>query len=262
MRARPVDEVSWWQSVRAPVALMALASAMAFGGYLLTGPSRVMAGSGPGAMNEQAGQVERALAMTRPPVPDGMPTGKPFRIGKTFDALTPAEIGYARGIAVRNQKNPGRRVDGSPGYEFLSAALVTDGGRRKVSVTSYDYASNVQVLQVVDLATGAVTERSARGVQAPPSETEKAHALQLLLASKAAAPIRAAFRKSTGKELTSQDQLDVNAGALLNAPATGDGAACAVDRCVTFQGRVRDGAWLYFGNLAVDLTARTVRTLS
>ncbi len=262
MRERPFEEVSWWQSVRVPVALMALASGMAFGGYLLTGPSEVMAVPGPDAMTDKAEQVERALTATRPPLPDGMPTGRPAVLGKTFDALTPAEIGYARGLAVRHQRNPGRRVDGTPGYEFLSAALATEEGRRKVSVTSYDYAANVQVLQVVDLATGAVTERSGHGVQAPPSETEKVHALTLLLASPAAMPIRVAFRNSTGRELTSPAQLDVNAGALLNPPATGDGAACAADRCVTFQGRVRDGVWLSFGNLAVDLTARTVRTLS
>ncbi|GAA2874083.1 hypothetical protein Acy02nite_32030 [Actinoplanes cyaneus] len=261
MRERPFEEVSWWQSVRVPVGLMALASGMAFCGYLLTGPSPETTASAPDAAAGQGRPVER-VAVPRPPLPDGMPTGKPVRLGKTFDALTPAEIGYARGLAVRNQASPGRRVDGTPGYEFLSTALVTEDGRRKVSVTSYDYAANVQVLQVVDLEAGTVTERTGRGVQAPPSETEKDHALTLLLASPAAAPIRAAYRTSTGRELTSPAQLDVNAGALLSPPATGDGAACAVDRCITFQGRVRDGVWLSFGNLAVDLTARTVRTLS
>ncbi|WP_436534759.1 hypothetical protein [Actinoplanes sp. HUAS TT8] len=262
MRERASEQVSWWQSVRVPVALMALASAMAFGGYLLTGPSRVAAGAAPDMRADQAEQIERALVATRPALPGGMPTERPARFGKTFDALTPAEVGYARSLAVHAQKNPGRRVDGTPGYEFLSAALATENGRREVAVTSYDYAANVQVLQLVDLATGAVTEHSGHGTQAPPSETEKMHALDLLLASPVAAPIRTAYRTSTGKDLTGQAELDVNAGALLNPPATGDGAACAVDRCVTFQGRVRDGAWLYFGNLAVDLTARTVRTLS
>ncbi len=183
-------------------------------------------------------------------------------IGKPFDALTPGEVGYARWLATRHQRSPGRRVDGSAGYEFLAAAASAEPGGRKVAVTSYDYASNVQVLQVVDLVSGAVTERSGGGVQAPPSETEKIHALKLLITSAAAAPIREAYRKSTNRRLTSPAQLDVNAGALLNPPATGDGAACAVDRCLTFQGRARDGAWLYFGNLAVDLTAKTVRTLS
>lgn len=262
MRERPIEEVSWWQSVRVPVALMALASAMAFGGYLLTGPAPAMVGTSSEAVGDRAGQLERALVATRPPLPDGMPTGRPARFGKTFDALTAAEIGYARWLAVRQQKNPGRRVDGTSGYEFLSAALSTEEGRRQVAVTSYDYAANAQVRQVADLASGTVTERSGHGVQAPPSETEKAHALNLLLAARAAEPVRAAFRKSTGRELTSPAQLDVNAGAVLNPPATGDGAACAIDRCVTFQGRADGGGWLYFGDLAVDLTTRTVRMLS
>jgi hypothetical protein len=241
-----------------------LVAGAALAGYTLAGHPQRMADSSPEAVAvaEQAAQIERALSATRSPLPAGMPTGKPRKIGKPFDALTPDEIGHARWLAVRHQKNPGRRVDGSAGYEFLSAALSAEPAGRKVAVTSYDYASNMQVLQVVDIATGAVTERSARGVQAPPSETEQIHALKLLLAAGAAAPLREAYRKSTGRELTSPAQLDVTAGALLNPPATGDGAACAVDRCVTFQGRARNGAWLYFGNLAVDLTARTVRSLS
>ncbi|GIF05426.1 hypothetical protein Asi03nite_29640 [Actinoplanes siamensis] len=241
--------------------LAVCAAGAALGGYVLTGPSRVLAEPGPETAAGQAERIERALSSTRPPLPAGMPTGKP-RIGKPFDALTPGEIGHARWLADRHRKNPGRRVDGSPGYEFLSAAPADEPGGRKVAVTSYDYAANVQVRQVVDITTGAVTEHSGHGVQAPPSETEKIHALRLLIDSDAGAPLREIHRRSTGRELTSPAQLDVNAGALLNPPATGDGAACAVDRCVTFQGRVRDGAWLYFGDLAVDLTAKTVRTLA
>ncbi|GLW33712.1 hypothetical protein Areg01_66500 [Actinoplanes regularis] len=243
------------------MALAALFAGAGLAGHVLAGPAQRGAEPGPESVTERARQIDRALSATRPPLPEGMPTAKP-RIGKPFDALTPGEIGYARWLAVRHQKNPGRRVDGSTGYEFLAAAASAEPGGRKVAVTSYDYAANVQVLQVADLVTGAVTERTGGGVQAPPSGTEQIHALHLLLTSPAGAPIREAYRRSTNRNLTSPAQLDVNAGALLNPPATGDGAACAVDRCVTFQGRVRDGAWLYFGDLAVDLTARTVRVLS
>src|SRR5689334_9565385 len=141
MRERPGEKISWWQAVRAPVGLMGLACAMAFGGYLLTGPAQVRAEPAPGGIAE-AEQIGRALTATRPPLPAGMPTGRPARLGKPFDALTAGEIGYARWLAVRHQRNPGWRVDGSPGYEFLSATLAADQAARRVAVTSYDYAAN------------------------------------------------------------------------------------------------------------------------
>lgn len=209
--------------------------------------------------------IDKALAKPEQILPSGMPTTPPAVLGKTLDPLSPAEVGYARYLAVKTQKHAGKRVDGTQGYQFVSVDLppgVEYSAARKAMVYSYDYSTNSLITQIVDLREHTVVEASTVGFQPAPSLRESAYAMRLLVKSPAGAIIRTNYKKMTGTSLTSPDQLNFHTGTFVSDGSSGDANVCGVDRCVTFQGASDSGDWLYFGNIAVDLTDHTVRSIS
>lgn len=210
------------------------------------------------------GSVDEALAEPEPVLPEGMPTGRPDQIGKPLDPLSPEEIGYARALSVSEQRKEGQRVDGTPGYQFISAELAPgaeSAASRVVQVLSFDYASDEAVTQMVDLRAGTVKESRTTGLQPPPSKRESAYAMNLLVKSPAGADLRKTYQEATGKELTSADQLFFRAGTYTSGGGT-SADQCGVHRCLTFQGLTDSGGWLYFGNLAADLSDGVVRSIA
>lgn len=248
-----------------PVLLAAvLVAALGFaGGAVLTGgPVSGEESVAAKVSDPQDVTIDQALSEPEPVLPSGMPTAVPDTLGRPLDPLSPEEIGYARFRAVSTQKNAGERVDGTPGYQFISVELAPGAESstgRTVLVTSFDYKASALVTQIVDLRSGTVRERTTVGAQPPPSRRESAYAMDLLVHSPAGGDLRARFLKATGTKLTSADQLRFRAGTYT---AGGKGAEqCGVHRCLTFQGASEDGDWFYFGNIAVDLTDGVVRTI-
>jgi len=204
--------------------------------------------------------VEQALATPEPPLPVGMPTGRPARLGAPLDPLSPAEVGYARALAHEDAGGKGERVDGTPGLQFLSIDLAETAGataRRAALVTSYDYATDELVTQTVDLRAATVATRRASGIQPPPSRRESDVAMALLLADPASQALKQAVRATTRVRLTSPDQLEYAAGTWTARGATGP-KRCGRHRCVLFQVSTADGRGLVLADLVVDLSAREV----
>lgn len=261
----PLANVAKRQPKRiASLALAVLLAVAAVGATVVQtqrGSGRAAEATSPG---DTAKLIEQALTSTSPVIPDGMPTGRPKDLGKPFDPPTEAEFGYALGLAVAKQSTAGLRVDGSAGYEFLSVAVPSDvePGARELQILSFDYEANELVAQKVDLVAGTVEEQRGTGLPAPPSDRESLFAMDLLIKSPQAGDVRAAFKRLTGDDLASPAQLrytgtsNVPGGASVVAPK------CETNRCVTFQGRAHDGAWLYLNQLIVDLSDKTVYSIS
>lgn len=217
------------------------------------------------ARAEQEVPVSVALAKPEPKLPQGMPTAKPKKLGAPLDPLSGSEVGYARGLALKAAgESTGKRVDGTPGLQFLSINLTENDGSepvRSATVNSYDYATDELVTQTVDLESGKVDTARAKGVQPPPSKREVDTAMTRLLADPASQALKDDYKGYTGVALTSPDQLDYAGGAWV-ADDESDGAEkCGQHRCVFFQIRTEDGRGLVMVDQIVDLSANTIEAV-
>lgn len=246
------------------VGVIAVASLAIAGLSLLPASDGVSAAEARLSPAESAALVRAALDGTAPGLPTDMPTERPVALRKPLDAPSLEEFGYARALAHDAEAGSARRVDGSAGYEFLSLDVVKDAspGQRAFEIQSYDYTASQLVSQRVDLVRGTVSEQRASGSRPAPSAREGVFAMDLLLRSEESAEVRAKFAELTGEELTSPAQLDYVPTSSVPALALRSVPNCETNRCITFQGRSRDGVWLYLNRLVVDLTDMTVHTLT
>jgi len=205
-----------------------------------------------------------------PPAPDAVSEsmGAAPATGTGRDPLVPAETDAARRIALdAGLRTSGRDVSGAPGPEALSVDISeplageedSTTAPRRADVYFYDYTDNTLVKQVVNLTTGKV-ERTARAgdMQPPPSLTETATALRLLLDSAAGADLKAAYRAATGRTLTGTDQLSANGSSYLTSPGDKRTPQCGRDRCLILFVKAKDGPYLDTTRTVIDLSARTV----
>lgn len=222
--------------------------------------------SGEGSAQATGAQdVPAAQAATtpEPPLPEGMPTAKPAKLGAPLDPLSAEEVGYARALAAKDVEGAGKRVDGTPGLQFLSinlAELDDAEPRRAATIDSYDYATDEVVTQVVDLKAGKVTTERASGVQPPPSKREGDIAMLLLLESPLSKALKEDYESYTRRTLVAPEQLEFAAGSWTherNGDGTG-GEKCGEHRCVFFQISTGDGRGLVLTDVIVDLSAKKV----
>jgi hypothetical protein len=217
-----------------------------------------------GARGESEAAVSAALTTPAAALPTGMPTERPDKFGAPLDAASLEEFGYARALANAEEAASATRADGTAGYEFLTLDIPegVSAGERILEIQSYDYSSSELVSQMVDLIAASVTETRASGARPAPSDREGLLAMSLLIDSDAAAVIREKFAELTGEALTSPAQLDYVPASNVPAIAMRSVPDCATDRCITFQGRSLDGVWLYLSQIVVNLTDKTVHTLT
>ncbi|WP_037671655.1 hypothetical protein [Streptomyces griseus] len=227
--------------------------------------------SGAPAAEQAAQQQGGPLAAPRPGVVEEAPAeGKK---GKGLDPLTDDETKRVEQLALNRQMlTSGENVEGARGPQRLTVDIAepeageldaTDAPRRAV-VTFYDYKSDELVTRTVNLDTGKVEETSRQhGVQPPLSRDENTEAAQLLIADKLGADLKADYKDATGNELTSPDQLQLNAAIYRATPGAQPAALdkCGEHRCVRLFPKVKNGPWIDARHLIVDLSARKVAVL-
>jgi hypothetical protein len=229
---------------------------------LLVSRGAVSGEEGPiNARGEQKVPVSVALAKPEPALPEGMPTSRPKVKRAALDPLSGEEVGYARGLALKAAgEGVGRRVDGTPGLQFLSVDLA-EASARSATINSYDYGTDELVTQVVDIATGKVETTRAKGVQPPPSKREVDTAMTRLLASPNSQALKDDYEGYTGVRLTTPDQLDYAGGAWVADESSKGAEKCGEHRCVFFQIRTQDGRGLVMVDQIVDLSANTIEAV-
>lgn len=233
-------------------------------------------GSGPAAQQAAQGQAAQEqeggpLAAPRPGVVEKAATEG--RKGKGLDPLTDDETERVAKLAVNRQLlNSSENVEGDHGPERLTVDLAepeaaeldaTNAPRRAV-VTFYDYKSDGLVTKTVNLDTGKVEQTTTQhGVQPPLSRAENLEAARLLIADPLGADLKADYKDATGKELTSPDQLQLNAAIYRATPGAQSAALdkCGEHRCVRLFPKVKNGPWIDARHLIVDLSARKVAEL-
>ncbi|KOG31239.1 hypothetical protein [Streptomyces resistomycificus] len=230
-------------------------------------------GKAGGQATQQAGQGEgQGQGAAAPPgVVEQVPAEG--EKGKGSDPLTDDEIERVEQIAVNRQLfNASEDVEGERGPQRLSVDLAepeadeadaTDPPRR-ADVTFYDYRDDTLVTKTVDLDTGKVVQTGEqRGVQPPPSRAENIEAAALLIADPLGAGLKADYKDSIGKELTSPDQLSLSGGIYRAAEGAQPAALdkCGEHRCVRLFTKVKNGPWIDTRNLVIDLSARKVADL-
>lgn len=141
-----------------------------------------------------------------------------------------------------------------------------DPALRRADVYEYSYADDTLTRSVVDLADGAVDERtSGQGTQLPLVEVEEQRALELLFADdEFSARLAEEFQAATGRPLGDPDRdLDAQpivflAGAVPTV-AQGAAAECGIHRCSQFLLQSTDHVLINLFPL-VDLSAGVVLT--
>jgi len=193
--------------------------------------------------------------------------------GKGNDPLTDDETKRAGQIAASRQLlNSTENVEGKRGPQRLTVDLAdpendeTDdpNAPRRADVTFYDYKNDTLVTKTVNLDTGKVEETGTQhGVQPPLSRAEKAEAAKVLIADPLGADLKADYKDATGKELTSPDQLLLNAAVYRATPGAQPAVLdqCGEHRCVRLFPKVVNGPWIDARSLIVDLSAGKVAKL-
>ncbi len=202
-------------------------------------------------------------AAEQPRVSDPDPGPEPAA-GKGSDALTTTEVDKARTAALTPQlAAEARNVAGEAGPEYLSADLDAEGGGREAELYFYDYRTDKLIKQVVDLRTGKVAKSfSAANMQPPASEREAAVALDLLLADPLGAEFKAAYEKTTGKQLAGKEGLVATAHTYQARPADRGASQCGAKRCVQLIVETADGKFINVSDLIIDLSGHKVARLS
>ena len=202
-------------------------------------------------------------AVTQPRVSD--PSAAPeLASGTGSDPLTTSELAKARTVAVTPQLAANaRNVAGEAGPEYLSAELDLDRPGRQAEVYFYDYQANKLIKQVVDLKTGKLAKSfSADSMQLPATQPEVDAALDLLLADPAAADLKDAYKKATGKEFAGKDGLTVNAHVFKARAADPTVKQCGKHRCLQLVVETPDGLFIDVHQIIVDLSGRKIARLS
>ncbi|MEV6493535.1 hypothetical protein AB0M20_33695 [Actinoplanes sp. NPDC051633] len=179
------------------------------------------------------------------------------------DALTTDEVKRARTIALTPELVASAKdVTGKAGPQYLSAEIREDG-TRTAEVYFYDYGKNKLIKQVVDLTAGKVSKSfAAQGLQMPASRQEVDAALDLLLADKAAADLKDAYQKATGKAFAGKDGLTVTAHVFTAKAADTGVKQCGKHRCLQLIVETPDGLFIDVHQIIVDLSGRAVARLS
>ncbi|MFG2129945.1 Tat pathway signal sequence domain protein [Streptomyces sp. NPDC048751] len=229
-------------------------------------------GTGGGPAAQQAAQEQGGPAAAPQPgvVEKAATEGQK---GKGLDPLTDDETERVAKLAVNRQLlNSSENVEGARGPQRLTVDLAepeadeldaTNAPRRAV-VTFYDYKSDDLVTKTVNLDTGKVEQTTTQhGVQPPLSRAENLEAARLLIADPLGADLKADYKDATGKELTSPDQLQLNAAIYRATPGAQSAALdkCGEHRCVRLFPKVKNGPWIDARHLIVDLSARKVAEL-
>ncbi|CAM3412905.1 hypothetical protein NODU109028_15805 [Nocardioides dubius] len=195
-------------------------------------------------------------------VGDGdLPTSRP-PLGAPRDALSPEEVGYAIHLATSDTSIPTstRDVLGKAGPEVLLVGLPDEetAGRRIAVVSLYDYAADRGYQQRVDLASGAVTSRHARGLQATISPTEAEVAIQIAIDQSAGLRFATEFEAAQGAPLVAPEQVHFVAGTFRFDGSTLAGDACGRQRCAQLLLQLPSGAYLNTSDFVVNLSTRDV----
>ena len=183
--------------------------------------------------------------------------------GVGSDALTTDEVAEARAIALTPElAGAAEDVSGKAGPQYLSAEIADVEGKRTADVYFYDYATDKLVKQVVDLSAGKLAKSfSAASMQLPATQPEVNAALDLLLADPAAADLKDAYKKATGKDFTGDD-LHVTAHVYKARAADTGTRQCGKHRCLQLIVETPDELFIDIHEIIVDLSGRTVARLS
>jgi len=183
--------------------------------------------------------------------------------GIGVDALTTDEVTRARTIALTPElAAQAKDVTGKAGPQYLSVELAADGSRT-ADVYFYDYGKNKLFKQVVDLQAGKLAKSfSADSMQLPATQPEVDAALDLLLADPAAADLKDAYKKATGKEFAGKDGLTVNAHVFKARAADPTVKQCGKHRCLQLVVETPDGLFIDVHQIIVDLSGRKIARLS
>ncbi|MFD0317988.1 Tat pathway signal sequence domain protein [Streptomyces flavalbus] len=220
-----------------------------------------------GASVPGQGQAAAPPAVVEEAPPEG-------ETGTGGDPLTEDETERVVDLALNRQlRTAAEDVEGDRGPQRLGVELAepepgeldTQDAPRRADVTFYDYADDTLVTRTVNLDTGDVEHSaSQRGVQPPATREENTEAARLLIADPLGAGLRADYRDATGKELTSPDQLLLNAMVYKATPGAQPAVLddCGTHRCVRLFPKVRNGPWIDARDFVIDLSAHRVARLN
>ncbi|MGC0328871.1 hypothetical protein RKD23_001861 [Streptomyces sp. SAI-170] len=226
------------------------------------------AAAGQAAQGDDSGQAPGGAQAAEPGVVEEAPAEGEKGTGR--DPLTDDETERVARLAMtRQQFDASQDVDGDRGPQRLAVDLAepesdTANGPRRAEVSFYDYRNDTLVTKTVNLDTGKVEKTATEhGVQPPLSRAEYAEAARLLIADPLGADLKADYQDSTGKELTSPDQLLLNGAVYRAAPGAQPALLdkCGEHRCVRLFPKVKNGPWIDARSFVIDLSARKVGRL-
>ncbi|MFF3714139.1 Tat pathway signal sequence domain protein [Streptomyces phaeochromogenes] len=227
-------------------------------------------GNGAGQTSQQAGQgqgQDQAQGAVQPGVVEEAPAEGDK--GKGRDPLTDDETERVEKLALDQQLfRTSENVEGDKGPQRITVDLAEPdeselddpNAPRRAEVSFYDYKDDSLVTKTVNLDTGKVEGTDTQhGVQPPLSRAETVEAAQLLITDRLGAGLKADFKDSTGKELTSPDQLLLNSMVYrANAGTPAALADCGKHRCLRLFVKAKNGPWIDSRDLVVDLSARKI----
>ncbi|MEZ3160546.1 hypothetical protein AB1K54_08335 [Microbacterium sp. BWT-B31] len=195
---------------------------------------------------------------------------RPATVAAAYDQLSGSEVEYVRFLGAQDPAFPaGVDVFGEAGLQFLSTDVAdpqayTDSQRRLLSLY-YDYGTNETVSMIVNVTTGVVESvQRASGTQPAPTDAETQRAWELLLADQAAQPIVDEFAALTGGSVLTPASAEVllTAHSFVTDAGSFGAESCGADRCVQLLAQVDGGAYLTTSTYVVNLSTRTVLTVS
>jgi hypothetical protein len=192
------------------------------------------------------------------------------RLRAPHEPLSSAELGYALHLARDAMPADSQDVLGESGGEVITADLPPLAERtsaRLVTVAIYDYTSDRLHQLLVDLTHREVlNDQSVRGLQLPPTAAEATIALDLAMKADPEPAFVAEYRRTTGNPLLTSAQVHVVAGVWRPViPSAADEqatAACGQHRCLQLLIAVPSGQYLGTQDFAVDLSTRSVLSVS
>ncbi|WP_327397097.1 Tat pathway signal sequence domain protein [Streptomyces phaeochromogenes] len=225
-------------------------------------------GNGAGQTSQQAGQgKDQAQGAVQPGVVEE--AAAEGDKGRGRDPLTDDETERVEKLALDQQLfRSSENVEGDKGPQRITVDLAEPeeselddpNAPRRAEVSFYDYKDDSLVTKTVNLDTGKVEGTDTQhGVQPPLSRAETVEAAQLLITDRLGAGLKADFKDSTGKELTSPDQLLLNSMVYrANAGTPAALADCGKHRCLRLFVKAKNGPWIDSRDLVVDLSVRKI----
>lgn len=179
------------------------------------------------------------------------------------EPLTLDEVAYARAASSVDPLFVDAMQGAGEAPTYLSTVIVEpeayDDNARRLEVVYYDYGTD-RVLRFVVNVTAATVEiaESSNGVQPPPSDTEVATALSILLEDPLSAPMKRMYLDLEGTELTSPDQTIYNGSSYIATPADAGAESCGPERCVMLLVQTPGHAYLPTTQIVVNLSQKSV----